>query len=261
MKHTQEVSKSDLQGVKILFGDFLGMFHIWQLRIKLLKLPIFTMAVNVDSRPIFTMIYSFWINTDFVNRPQFDPLDCQMGRNNFKLQGKGSNWDLFSNQDLFQKSLLSLTLENHKHPIDFHCKKFNSLILSCNKWNISKKCLSQIFTACRSGLDTSWKCFMCDNSELSCWNFYNGSQWSVNDFTMLKDGRLFGINTDLRINRNWIRLENLNWKLRRPTKSNALISVVSMFPCVFSVTDCVVAWFTQNHENYWQILDLHKKDG
>ena len=35
-------------------------------------------------------------------------------------QGKGSNWDLFSNQYLFQKSLLSLTLENHKHPIDSH---------------------------------------------------------------------------------------------------------------------------------------------
>ena len=37
--------------------------------------------------------------------------------------------------------------------------------------------ISRIFTACRSDVDTSWKCFICDNSELSCCNFYNGSQW------------------------------------------------------------------------------------
>ena len=23
----------------------------------------------------------------------------------------------------------------------------------------------------------SWECFMCDNTELSCQHFYNGSQW------------------------------------------------------------------------------------
>ena len=49
MKHTQEVSKSwNLQAVKIQLGHFLTMFHVWQLRIKLLKLPIFTKAVNGD---------------------------------------------------------------------------------------------------------------------------------------------------------------------------------------------------------------------
>ena len=37
MKHTQEVSKSDLQAVKIQLEHFLGIFHVWQLRIKLLK--------------------------------------------------------------------------------------------------------------------------------------------------------------------------------------------------------------------------------
>ena len=34
MKYSQEVSKSDLQAVKILLGHFLGMFHVWHLRIK-----------------------------------------------------------------------------------------------------------------------------------------------------------------------------------------------------------------------------------
>ena len=47
---------------------------------------------------------------------------------------------------------------------------------------------SWIFTACRSDLDTSWECFMCDNSELSCQNFYNGSQWGVYHFPMLEIG-------------------------------------------------------------------------
>ena len=37
MKHFQEVSKSDLQAVKIWLEYFLGMFHVRQLRIKLLK--------------------------------------------------------------------------------------------------------------------------------------------------------------------------------------------------------------------------------
>ena len=31
--------------------------------------------------------------------------------------------------------------------------------------------------AVKPDLDTSWECFMYDKSELSCWNFYNGSQW------------------------------------------------------------------------------------
>ena len=37
VKYCQEVSKSDLQAVKIQLGHFLGTFHVWQLRIKLLK--------------------------------------------------------------------------------------------------------------------------------------------------------------------------------------------------------------------------------
>ena len=45
---------------------------------------------------------------------------------------------------------------------------------------------------------------MCDNSELSCQNFYNGSQWGVYDFPMLQIGDFFGINTDLRIDPNSI---------------------------------------------------------
>ena len=37
MKHLQEVSKSDLQAVKIWLGHFLQMFHVWELLINLLK--------------------------------------------------------------------------------------------------------------------------------------------------------------------------------------------------------------------------------
>ena len=37
MKHSQEVSRSDLQTVKIRLGHFLGMFHVWKVRIKLFK--------------------------------------------------------------------------------------------------------------------------------------------------------------------------------------------------------------------------------
>ena len=37
MKHTQEVNKSDLQAVKVRLEHLFGMFHAWQLRIKLLK--------------------------------------------------------------------------------------------------------------------------------------------------------------------------------------------------------------------------------
>ena len=75
---------------------------------------------------------------------------------------------------ILKKRLLSPTLENHKHPIDSHCKKFDSLILNCHIWNIPKKYPSRIFTACRSNLYTSWECLMCNNSELSCQNFTMG---------------------------------------------------------------------------------------
>ena len=37
MKHFQEMSQSDLQAVKIWLGHFLEMFHVGELRIKVLK--------------------------------------------------------------------------------------------------------------------------------------------------------------------------------------------------------------------------------
>ena len=69
-------------------------------------------------------------------------------------------------------------------PIDCHCKNFNSLIQSSHTWNIVKKCPSQIYKHSKSDLDTYWQCFMCENSELSCWNFYNGSQWVFTIFPL-----------------------------------------------------------------------------
>ena len=74
MKYSRELSKSDLQAVKIRLGHFLGMFYVGQLRIKQLK---FIVAVNGDS--IFpdllqwAMIYSFGINTDFANKSNLIP--------------------------------------------------------------------------------------------------------------------------------------------------------------------------------------------
>ena len=100
-------------------------------------------------------------------------------------QGKGLNLDLFANQYLFQKRLLSPTLENHKHPIDSHCKKFNSLILSCHTWNIPKKYPSRIYKQWKSDLDTSW------------------------EFPILEIGEFFWMNTDLWIDPNLICSVNL----------------------------------------------------
>ena len=80
-------------------------------------------------------------------------------------QGKGSNCDLFPNLYLFKKNK-SLSIEDIiniglESPLTAIVKigYFDSFILSCHTWNNSKKCLSQIFTACRSDLDTSWICF------------------------------------------------------------------------------------------------------
>ena len=92
------------------------------------------------------------------------------------FQCKGSICDLFSNLYLFQRASYLLQWKNHRRPLTPIVKIFNNLIKSSHTWNMSKKCPSQIFTACRSDLDTSWKCFMSDSSELSCWNFYNGNQ-------------------------------------------------------------------------------------
>ena len=96
-------------------------------------------------------------------------------------------------------------MEKSWTPIDSHCKNFNSLFLSWwDRWDIPKKCPSQIYKQWKSNLNTSWECSMCDNSELSCWKFYNGSQWGVYDFPMLEIGNFFRINPDLRINPNLI---------------------------------------------------------
>ena len=50
-------------------------------------------------------------------------------------------------------------------------------ILNYHTWNTPKKYTSRIFTACRSDWYTSWECSCGDNSELSYWKNYNGSQW------------------------------------------------------------------------------------
>ena len=56
MKHSQEVSKSDLQEVKIQLGHFLGMFLQWEL-------------MGVYASPLSEIGGSFGINTDPVADP------------------------------------------------------------------------------------------------------------------------------------------------------------------------------------------------
>ena len=69
-------------------------------------------------------------NHNVVHRSEVVPTLKISKRKQFRLRDR--IWIYSKNQDLFQKSLLSLTLENHKHSIDSHCKNFNSLILSCH---------------------------------------------------------------------------------------------------------------------------------
>ena len=72
----------------------------------------------------------------------------------------GDRFVIYSqDNELFTKGSHLWQWKNHEHPLTPIIKNFNSLILSCHTWNISKKGLSRIFTACRSDLDTSWKCF------------------------------------------------------------------------------------------------------
>ena len=54
---------------------------------------------------------------------------------------------------------------------------------------------------------------MCDNSELNCQNFYNGSQQDVYDVPMLEMGDIFRINPDLRIDQNSIPHTSQNEKI------------------------------------------------
>ena len=99
-----------------------------------------------------------------------------------KIQSKGSNLDWFRNQYLLEKSVLSPTLENHKHPIKSHCKTFDNLILSCHTFPRSFQVGFSLLVDPTSTL----------LGNVSC----------VYDFPLLEIGDIFGINTDLRIDPN-----------------------------------------------------------
>ena len=78
MKHCQEVSKLDLQVLKIWLAHFLGMFHVWELRIVYNGMfEMFTMAVNGCSWfPIVKIGLMGTINHCFNNKSQTDPSPC-----------------------------------------------------------------------------------------------------------------------------------------------------------------------------------------
>ena len=79
---------------------------------------------------------------------------------------------------------------------------FNSLILNCHTWNIPKKYPSWIYKQWKSDWYASWVCFMCDNSELSCWHFNGNSIFPyLLQWVMIYS---FGIITDLGIDPNSI---------------------------------------------------------
>ena len=76
MKHSQELyqsDQSDLQVVKIWLGHFLRMFHVWQLRIKLLK---FQWRIHFALSFTMGADLFFWNKYWLVNRSQFDLLSC-----------------------------------------------------------------------------------------------------------------------------------------------------------------------------------------
>ena len=85
---------------------------------------------------------------------------------------QGSNLVLFTNQYLFKKTSSLWLWKNYKHSL-------TSIV--------------KMFTACRSDLDIFWNVLCDDNSELSCWNFHNGSFMI---FPLIEIGGYFGINTD-----------------------------------------------------------------
>ena len=106
-----------------------------------------------------------------------------------KFQCEGSNWDLFSNQYLFQKSLLSLTLENHKHQLTPTVKNFNRLILSCHKWNISKKGPKSDLQAVKIRLGPFLEMFHVWQIRIKLWKFL-GVNWCL-WFSSVRDRRYF----------------------------------------------------------------------
>ena len=106
MKHCQELYQSDLQAVKIQLGYFLRMFHMWQLRIKLLKFQWrIYFALPFTMGDLF-----FWNKYWFANRSQFDPLPhhSKCGLNIV------SDWIgiYLQNQYLFQKKKSSPMLKD-----------------------------------------------------------------------------------------------------------------------------------------------------
>ena len=75
MKHCQEVSRSDLQALKIRLGHFLTMFHIRKFGIKLLKF-LQWQSVGVHDFPIVKIGLMGAINHCFNNKSQTDPSPC-----------------------------------------------------------------------------------------------------------------------------------------------------------------------------------------
>ena len=175
----QEVSKSDLQAMKIWPGQFLTIFHKGQF-LQWKSMSVYEFSIVRNRRLFLCCCCCCCINNNKNNtitqqqrQLKFLYLVLLLDSVN---QCRGSNCDLFANQYLFQKNK-SWTIVKDRAKWNVHWN-FNSLILSFRTWNILKKCSSQIFTACRSDLDTSWEYFVYNKSELSCWN-YNGCQCRI----------------------------------------------------------------------------------
>ena len=85
----------------------------------------------------------------------------------------GDQFGIYSQISIYSKRINhDLFIVKDRAKWNLHCN-FHSLILSSHTWNISRRCPSQIYKQWKSDWYASWKCFMYDNSKLSCWNFYN----------------------------------------------------------------------------------------
>ena len=111
--------------MKIWLGNVLGLCHVWQLRIKLLKCLQWQLIGNSNLPYLLTwvMIYSFEINTDFVNRFQFDPLPWNVHNSvsdQFLIYSK--------NNDLFPNGSHLWQCKNHKPPLTAYIQTLSRIV-------------------------------------------------------------------------------------------------------------------------------------
>ena len=106
----------------------------------------------------------------------------------------GIDFDLFPKQWFIPQWILSVTMEKSWTPIDFHCKNFNSLILTSHTWNIPRKCPSQIYKQWKSWLGHFLGMFHVWEVRIKLLKFLQWKSMGVHDFSIVTDRIHWGIN-------------------------------------------------------------------